>query len=230
VAIVNQINPAGEKEQTYNGFAPTDGADTLYTPIALKGFFTFNSSFQVQNISGAQMDITAEYSDGVTVTKEDIADGESATFVQSAEGHASGFSGSAVVTNSTGGDMVAIVNQSSAGGKASSFNMFSAGSTDWALPSLLHDYYGYNSAFQVQNVSGSSVDITVNYSDGTTATASGVADNQIASFVQANESHAGTWSGSATLEATGEVVVVVNQDAPADFDKQYSYNPVPVME
>jgi hypothetical protein len=227
VAVVNQITPSDEKEQTYNGFAPADGADTLYNPIALKDYFTFNSSFQVQNISGATMDITAEYSDGVSVTKTGIADGDAATFLQATEAHASNWTGSAMISNSTGGDMVAIVNQASSGGKASSFNMFSASSTKWALPSLLYDFYGYNSAFQVQNVSGSAADISVTYSDGTTASASGVADNDVASFIQATETHASGWSGSAIVEATGGVVVVVNQDAPADFDKQYSYNAVP---
>jgi hypothetical protein len=163
----------------------------------------------------------------VSVTKEDIADGESATFLQATEAHASNFTGSVIVTNDTGGDMVAIVNQASSGGKASSFNMFSQSSTKWALPSLLHAFYGYNSAFQVQNVSGGLVDITVSYSDGTVSSAFNVADNDVASFIQALESHPNTWSGSAIVEATGGVVVVVNQDAPADFDKQYSYNPVP---
>lgn len=230
VAVVNQISPSDEKEQTYNGFAPDNGGDTLYNPIVLKDYFTFNSSFQVQNISGAAMDITADYSDGIEVTKENIADGESATFLQATEAHASGFTGSVIVTNDTGGDMVAIVNQASSGGKASSFNMFCTCYEKWILPSLLYDYYGYNSAFQVQNVSGGPVDITVTYSDGTTSTAEDVADNDVASFIQANESHASGWSGSATVEATGVVAVVVNQDAPADFDKQYSYNPVPIIE
>jgi hypothetical protein len=228
VAVVNQITPSDEKEQTYNGFLPDDGVDTLFDPIVLKDYFTFNSSFQVQNISGAPMDITASYSDGMVVTKEDIADGESATFIQATEAHASGFTGSVIVTNDTGGDMVAIVNQASSGGKASSFNMLCSCHEKWALPSLLYDYYGYNSAFQVQNVSGGPADISVTYSDGTTASASGVADNDVASFIQATESHASGWAGSAIVEATGCVVVVVSQDAPADFDKQYSYNPAPV--
>jgi hypothetical protein len=230
VAVVNQISPSDEKEQSYNGFPPTDGADTLFNPIVLKDYFQFNSSFQVQNVSGAPMDITADYSDGLSVTKEDIAHGQSATFIQETEAHASGFTGSVIVTNDTGGDMVAIVNQASSGGKASSFNMYCRCYEKWVLPSLLYEYYDYSSSYQVQNVSGGPVDITATYSDGTTATRIGVPDNDVATFIQADESHASGWSGSATLEATGDVVVVVNQDAPADFDKQYSYNPSPVIE
>lgn len=229
VAMVNQISPNGNKEQTYNGFSPSDGNDTLYTPIALKNYFNFNSSFQVQNISGASMDIIATYSDGVVTTVTNVADGDAATFAQRNEAHSDNWAGSAIITNSTGGAMVGIVNQASSKGKASSFNMFSGGSAEWALPSLLHDYYGgYNSSFQVQNISGAPVNISVTYSDGLTASATNVPDNGVALFAQGPEAHATRWGGSAIVSATGDVVIVVNQDAPGTIDKQYSYNAVPL--
>jgi len=230
VAVVNQINANGEKEQTYNGFAPADGGATLYNPIALKAYYTFNTAFQVQNISGAPMDICATYSDGIDqVCETNVADGASAMFNQAGETHADGFQGSAVITNTTGGNMVGIVNQASPSGKASSFNMFAEGATKWALPSLLKAYYEYNSGFQLQNISGGPVNITVTYSDGEVETAENVANGASAAFQQSVEGHVDGWNGSATVEATGAIVVVVNQDAPANFDKQYSYNAVPLQ-
>lgn len=230
VAMVNQIagsspGPVTNKEQTYNGFSPTDGAAILYAPIALYAYYGYNSSFQVQNISGAPMNITATYSDGRVMTVNNVAHGQAATFLQHLEGHAPGWTGSAVITNNTGGNMVGIVNQASAK-NASSYNMFSGGSTQWALPSLLKAYYGFNSAFQVQNISGGPVNITVTYDDGVTASATNVPNNSVATFIQAGEAHASGWAGSARVTATGNVVVVVNQEGPGTGDMQYSYNGV----
>lgn len=231
VAVVNQISEAGNLEQTYNGFAPASGGDTLYAPIALNAYYGFNSAMQVQNVSGAAMDISVEYSDGVTATVTAVADGESATFQQSLEGHAAGWTGSAKFTNSTGGDMVGIVNQQGST-SAASYNMYSGGATEWALPSLLYQFYGFTSAYQVQNISGGDVDIAVTYDDGTTASAAAVADGAAVSFVQnAEVGHTAGWAGSAKITATGDIVIVVNQDVltAGVIDFQYSYNAVPVQ-
>jgi hypothetical protein len=232
VAVVNQISVNGNKEQSYNGFAPTDGASTLYTPIALRQYYTFNSAFQIQNISNDPMDITATYSDGYEATVSAVAPGASATFQQAGEtAHGTGWTGSAVITNDTGGAMVGIVNQASPGGKASSFNMFSAGAAQWALPSLLYQYYGgYNSAFQVQNISSGAINCDVLYSDAVTASATDIPANGVATFTQRTETgHVTRWAGSAIVTCTGNAVIVVNQDAPASVDKQYSYNGVPLQ-
>jgi hypothetical protein len=231
VAVVNQITEAGNLEQTYNGFAPASGGDTLYAPIALHAYYGFNSAFQVQNISGAPMDITATYSDGISETVTSVADGASATFLQANEAHVATWTGSAKITNSTGGAMVGIVNQQGAV-SAASYNMYSSGASAWALPSLLYQYYGFTSAFQVQNVSGGTTDITVTYDDVTTASATGVADGGVATFIQNNEAgHTGPWAGSARVTAGGDIVIVVNQDVltAGAIDYQYSYNAVPLQ-
>lgn len=234
VAIVNQIGdtaPSVNLEQAYNGFAPVSGAATLYTPIALHDYYSFNSAFQIQNISGSAMDICATYSDGYFACQTGIADGASATFLQQGEPHAATWTGSATITNTTGGDMVGIVNQQG-GNSAASFNMYAAGSTNWALPSLLYQYYSFTSAFQVQNISSGSVDITVTYDDGASASATGVAAGQVATFIQALETgHTANQAFSAVIAATGDIVVVVNQDVitPGAIDYQYSYNAVPTQ-
>ena len=231
VAIVNQITESNNQEQTYNGFAPADGNDVLYGPIMLKGYYGFNSAFQVQNVSGAPMDITATYSDGEVETVTGVPDGASATFIQQNENHADGWTGSVQVTNSTGGAMVGIVNQQGARG-AASYNMYAGGSQTWALPSLLYKYYGFTSAFQVQNISGGPVDITITYDDGTSNSASGVADGDVVAFIQDLEGgHTSPWAGSARVEADGDIVIVVNQDVLTQgvIDFQYSYNAVPLQ-
>ena len=231
VAVVNQITEVGNLEQTYNGFAPASGGATLYAPIALHAYYGFNSAFQVQNISGAPMDITVTYSDGISDTWPSVADGGSATFLQENEAHVATWSGSAMVSNSTGGAMVGIVNQQGTT-SAASYNMYSSGASAWALPSLLYQYYGFTSAFQVQNVSGGATDITVTYDDATTASATAVPDGGVATFIQNNETgHAVNWAGSARVTAGGDIVIVVNQDVltAGAIDYQYSYNAVPLQ-
>jgi hypothetical protein len=231
VAVVNQISEGGNLEQTYNGFAPASGGDTLYAPIALNAFYGFNSAMQVQNVSGAAMDISVEYSDGITATVAGVADGESATFIQANEGHAASWTGSAKFTNSTGGDMVGIVNQQGTT-SAASYNMYASGATEWALPSLLFQYYGFTSAFQVQNIGDTPVDITVEYDDGSSASATDVAGGAAYSFIQNDETgHTANWAGSAKVTADGPIVIVVNQDvlSAGAIDYQYSYNAVPLQ-
>lgn len=229
VAIVNQIGESLNMEQAYNGFAPTDGASTLYAPVVLYAYYTFYSAFQVQNISGSTMDICATYSDGYYTCKTSIADGESATFIQNTETHSSTWTGSAVVTNTIGGDMVAIVNQQG-GVSAASYNAYAGGSPQWALPSLLYQYYGFSSAYQCQNVSSGAVDIAVTYDDGASASASSVAAGDTATFIQAFESgHTANQAFSAIVTATGgDIVCVVNQDkiTAGAIDYMYSYNAV----
>jgi hypothetical protein len=230
VAIVNQIGVNANLEQTYNGFAPADGGPTLYAPIALRAYYGFNSAMQVQNISSGPMDIIATYSDGVTKTVTNVAVGASATFLQANEAHADKWTGSAKITNSTGGAMVGIVNQQGAK-SAASYNMYTGGAQTWILPSLLHKYYGFTSAFQIQNVGTGPVDITVTYDDGTTKSATGIAAGATTNFLQDNEvEHVNNWAGSARVTATGDIVVVVNQDVltAGSIDYQYSYNAVPL--
>ena len=241
VAIVNQIGdtaPSVNLQQTYNGFAPADSGNTLYAPIALNEFYGFNSSFQVQNISGDTMTICATYSDGVRECVEDVEDRASATFLQGYETHEPNWTGSAIVTNTIGGAMVGIVNQQS-DKSAASFNMYIGGASMWALPSLLDEYYGFTSAFQVQNISGDIVDILVTYDDGVRRRIDGIAHGGVATFVQADEiGHTPNQAFSAlvrslapgTTELGGDIVVVVNHDLinPGAIDYQYSHNPMPL--
>jgi hypothetical protein len=231
VAVVNQMSDGANLEQTYNGFALANAGSTLYTPIALHEFYGFNSSFQVQNVSGAEMDICATYSDDVYECVEGVADGASATFLQGDEDHATQWTGSAVITNTTGGDMVGVVNQQG-GNSAASFNMYTGGAAKWSLPSLLYEFFGFTSSFQVQNVSDSQVEVAVTYDDGVTVDTKSVAAGDTATFVQNDETgHTANQAFSAVVEATGgEIVVVVNQDVltPGAIDYQYSYNAVPL--
>jgi hypothetical protein len=221
VTMVNQDNATAKMEQSYNGFG--GGATTLYLPVVMYQYYGWDTAFQIQNIGGSATNIVATFSDGKVVTKTNILPRSAAMFVQSGEGHASGFLGSVKVTG--GQNLVGIVNQQSATtGKASSYNAFTAASTKFVLPAVMKSFYGFNSAFQCQNVSGTDTTITVAYSDGVPASKPALAGTS-ALFVQSAEAHAAGWSGAATVTAGQNIVCIVNEEGPNGIgDNSMSYN------
>jgi hypothetical protein len=220
VTVVNQDNAIAKMEQTYNGFGA--GATTLYLPVTMYHYYGFDTAFQIQNIGGSATDIVATFSDGKVITKTNIAPKAAAMFVQASEGHAASFLGSAKVTGTQ--NLVGIVNQQNATtGKASSYNAFTAASTTFVLPAVMKSFYGFNSAFQCQNVTTSNTTINVTYSDGVLASKPALA-GQSALFVQSSEAHA-SWSGAATVTAGQNIVCIVNEEGPNGIgDNAMSYN------
>lgn len=223
VTVVNQDNATAKMEQTYNGFGA--GATTLYLPVTMYRYYGFDTAFQIQNIGGSTTNIVATFSDGMVITKTNIAPRAAAMFVQSSEGHAASFLGSAKITNTAGQNLVGIVNQQNATtGKASSYNAFTAAATTFVLPAVMKSFYGFNSAFQCQNVSGTDTTITVAYSDGVPASKPALAGKS-ALFVQSSEAHAPGWSGAATVTAGQNIVCIVNEEGPNGIgDNAMSYN------
>jgi hypothetical protein len=218
-------NMTGAVLQTYNAFTTGDGGTTLYAPALFNDYYGYVSSIQVQNVGTVATDITVTYSDGIVKTANGVGAGSSALFYQPTEGHASGWAGSATVTSSAA-DVVAVVAQLSAV-KASNYNAASGGATTIVAPALFKGFYGYDTALTVMNVGSVATDISVSYSDGLSASATGVAPGNSAQFFQFLEGHAAGWSGAGTVTSTAAPIMgVVNEEniAATDGDWQYSYN------
>jgi hypothetical protein len=211
--------------QTYNAFASAEGGPTLYVPAVFNAYYGYDSSIQVQNVGATATDITVTYSDAVVKTVTGVAPNSSALFYQPTEGHASGWAGSATVTSSAT-DVVAVVAQLSSV-KASNYNAASGGTMEIVAPALFKNFYGYDTALTVMNVGSVTTDISVSYSDGLSASATGVAAGDSAQFFQFLEGHASGWSGSARVTSSASPIMgVVNEEyiAKTDGDWQYSYN------
>jgi hypothetical protein len=160
------------------------------------GKFTYTSGFQVQDLSGAGANVTISYydQDGAKVAEgtDTIAADSSATYfpIDSVGGTSLGltsFNGSIVV--SADNQVGAVVNVlSSDFSAAASYVGSSAGATSVQLPLLMQGNSGFDTWFNVQNTGTDTANVTVSYSDGTSATAS-VAAGSAATFDQATESH-----------------------------------------
>jgi hypothetical protein len=220
----------------------------LLAATAISGFAkpqNYDSGFQVQNLSSdtdANITMTFYNRNGtVDLTVNDSIDmGGSNTYFPLTDdpGNPNGFpTGSGDVSDNFDGSVVISSNTEIAAianlGADSllfgaSYNGFSAGSPDVALPLLMYDNYGFDTWISVQNTGTSTTDITVDYSDGDSTTVTGVAPGAAAKFDQMTESHASGWVGSATASTSdggsGSIAATVIQEGPATL---YAYGGFP---
>lgn len=189
---------------------------------------TYDSGIQVQNLEATDANITITFynADGSTAAtvNDTVPGGGSNTYFplenmgSPPASVPSGFDGSVVIASDK--QVAAIANVLGSDGTdplafGASYSGFSAGSTSSFLPLLMNDNFGFTTWFSVQNTSSGSVDITVNYSDGTSATALSVAPGAAAKFEQDMESHAAGWVGSGVVTATGgEIAATVMEVGP----------------
>ena len=160
--------------------------------LALAQFkFSYTSGFQVQNLetSDASVVITYYNQDGSTAftANDTIPASGSKTYFPLPSGLGGSFNGSVVVSSDkkTG----AVVNVLSTDFKASaSYVGADQGSTTVQLPLLMKGNAGFDTWFNVQNVSTSAASVSVSYSDGTSASAT-IQPGAAATFNQATETH-----------------------------------------
>ena len=230
VAVVNQNNVGALQQQTYEGFSPSSAGTELFVPVLMRNFYGFNTSVQVQNVGAGSTDVTIHYSNGTSKTETLPTNGSSYLFTQGNDtALPSGWIGSARIT-STSEDIVAVANQQNVGtGKASSYNAFASTATGFVGPNVMKNFYGFNTAVQVQNV-GSTTTCTATFSNGTSQTSPSLAQYETHLFTQANNADLGTsFIGSVSLSCGGQpFVAIVNQEGPSGMgDNSMSYNAIP---
>ncbi len=249
VASLMQINTSTFKVlMGYNGF--TGGSTTVNLPLVMANNSGYYTGIQIQNVGTATTNVTVSYSANTAGafapandTCNSLAAGASCTLIQLGGTWGSNqYVGSATVTNSAAQPLVAIVNQvcpgglpacSSAVGTASEGFDPSTATSNVSAPLVMANNSGYYTGIQVQNVSGSAVDVTVTYgpnsagafapsADTTTSLAAGASWTVIQT--------GGAWTGnsyvgSAQITATGPIVALVNEINPAAAgDQFFTYN------
>ena len=192
---------------------PVSGAQAQ-KPVA------FESSIQIRNLSANAGQITLAFYNlnGFMVGSSDqpIGANETLSFLRSTMPIGPGFDGSVIVASN-----VPVAGMSNLHGlmdatnvmSYGAFTAFGFGSPTVYLPTLMKNNYGYDTFFYAQNLSGNDANITVNYSDGVTKTATGVKPGASAKFDQALEDHAGKVF-AATVSATQNIAVTVAQNGP----------------
>jgi len=174
----------------------------------------YTSGFQVQNLSSKTATITITYynPDGTTATTATDtipANGSKTYFPIHA---ASGFNGSVVISSDQ--QIASVVNVlTSSGAKAgASYVAASQGGTTVSLPLLMKNNSGYNTWFHLQNTGTSDANVTINYSDGTSATAT-IKPGAAKLFDQSTETHSAAVF-SANITSNQPVAAAVMEENP----------------
>jgi hypothetical protein len=249
----------------YNGFAA--GSATVALPLIMANNSTFYTAFQVQNVGGsscATINVTygantvAGGNNPVAETAFSLGAGASKTFIQAAAPPANGsavnnwgtigkYIGSATISGS-GCSLVAIVNEQSAsvgpsGAAYEGFNPTNA-TGQVSMPLIMANNSSYYTAFQVQNVGGSTcATINVTYGANTAGAGNPVAESAFSlaagaskTFIQNlgpggdsgvnNWTSVGKYIGSATISGSGCTLAAIVNESSFSFpgDQFASYN------
>ena len=227
VAAVVNIGDA-DSGASYSGVGGSEVANTLYAPAIYDNYYNFYSDVVVQNATSGAINITLEILEPdnptpvYTDTKTNVAANASVTWEQEGLTElATDQNYSAKITGT--GAVAAIVNiygKAGSDGTLFSYNAFSAGSTTVYAPIIMNDYYGYTTAMVVQNMSTSTANVTITYSDaGTASDWSGtIGPGEAKSF----------WSGDASFNIPPHQLlgakVVSDQDVAVIVNEQNGYN------
>jgi hypothetical protein len=198
----------------------------MIVPAAF-GISTYNTGFQVQNLSDTNTaNITIVYytktgSTDATVS-DTIAAGSSKTYFPI--GASAGFDGSVVISSDQ--PVAAITNILGDGlGFGASYESFSGGAGEVSLPLIMKANSGFTTWFNVQNTGSSAVNVSIAYSNSTcTDSVSNLAPGAAATVNQANNTCLPSpYVGSATVTAAsgGSVVATVLQVGPSTL---FAYN------
>jgi hypothetical protein len=229
VATMVQISSdtAVKNRPLSNGFASGDSEVLLAT--VLKNQFNTTSRFSVQNASAGAVDLTVSFYNAaapanppIVVTHNNLPAGAAKYFdVGTLAQVPSPFNGSAIVSakvagTSTPADIVASVLELSTNGPdASSFEGVTGGAATVYMPSALCNAFGATSAYAVQNTSSTNAAaVTVTYSNGITQQAN-IAPGAKFSFngcaAGTNGTNPAGFNGSSIVTSTGGDIVVIGK-------------------
>ncbi len=182
--------------------------------------FTYTSGFQLQNLDPetATVSIVFYNQDGsieASVPDSVPGNGSKTYFPLTVT---DGFNGSVVISSDK--RVAAIGNILGDGGlAAASYSAATEGSTNVQIPLLMKNNSGYNTWFNVQNTGASDASVTVNYSDGTTNSAT-IKPGAAYTFNQATETHPVTVF-SAIVESNVPIAASVIEENP---DVMFAYS------
>jgi parallel beta-helix repeat protein len=205
---------------TYNGMS--SGATTAWLPMFFKnGFGSYNTALYVQNLTASSANLTIDYInlDGtVACTDNDTLDANaskgywSLSIACDTGSLPGGFVGGVKVTSTQN---ILAVGRAHLGTQITTYNGFPGGATSAYLPMLFRKAFGgtYNAALYLQNVSGSSADVVIEYlnSAGTVVATQNVtlAANAISSiWLPGVVGLADGFAGGARISSTQNVIAV----------------------
>ncbi len=184
-------------------------------PQASAAMFSYTSGILVYNLSstGTTVNVIFYEPNGDIDTTANVAvDGNDYVnlFPLSAS---SGFNGSVIISSAT--EIAATSNMLGYTGgtnvSAGSYTASSSGSGTVYLPTLMKSHYGYTTWYNVQNAGDGTATISVNYTDGTSASGT-IAVGAAKTFEQATETHSASLF-SAKITSNENIVVTVVEES-----------------
>lgn len=188
---------------------------------------TYDSCFQVQNLSTTNADIVIYYyaqgnTTAVASPSDTVPASGSVTYCP-LSAVSDGFNGSIVIESTEPVAAIANVTGGSWGAYNASYAGFDGGATTVNLPLLFANNYGFNTWFNVQNVGSAAADVDIVYSDGTSSLNNTIQPNLAMTFNQATESH-NQAVFAAAITSDQPVVVTVMEVGPSGSPMLFGYN------
>jgi hypothetical protein len=232
VAAVLNFSDA-DSGASYSGV--TEPGPILYAPGIYDNYYDYYSNIVVQNASDSAQTITVEiYEPGNTTpvkiqTAANVAKNGYASFEQEGLAELADDQFYSAKIKGASGDVAAIVNIYGRGGTDNqlySYNPFSAGATVGYAPVILNNYYGYNSALVIQNLSETTAaTVVITYSDGTIKNATiqpGASDSRYTPFEGLPDGVDGLHAAKVECTNGQPIVVLVNESN--DYNRAASYS------
>ena len=207
--------------------AATIGAGSAQPASAL--VFSYTAGIQVQNLSAAPASVVISFynADGTTTGNGGIsgnipASGSATYFPFKDTEVKAGFNGSAVVSSDQ--QVAAVVNVLGSGpaNSAASYIGFQQGANTLLVPLLMKANSGFSTWMKAQNTGSAAANVTVAYSDGTSATAT-IAPGAAATFDQSTEAHNAAVF-AATITSNQPLAATIMQE---DSKTLFAYNAFP---
>ncbi len=230
IGVQESTNAANMKYQgTYGGFAGDAAADKFYVPVVMKAFYNYTTEISVQNAGTGDVNVTITYDPGgYTDTKTGLKAGQAVRFNNAnTTGMANGYIGSAIITTSAGGKVVAVVNQINASAyQEQTYEGFSDASSGTLLyvPVVMRGFYNWNTSVQVQNVGSASTNVAIIFSNGTQQTQTVGAGQSYLFTQQNNAALPASWLGSARVTSSASNIVAIVNQQNTGTGKAASYN------
>ncbi len=214
VQLPQGASPGTRNRPLSNGFS--GGGNTVLVATVLKNYYNTNTMFSVQNIGNAAANLTFRFyntSAAEVYSFTQTVQPGAAYYVDAGQlaGLGSSFNGSAVV-ESSGIIAGSVLELSTTGSGASSFEGVSSGAIKVYMPSALCNAFGANTSYAVQNTSlTDSATVTVTYSNNVVHTQS-IGPGAKQSFVAcAAPGMPSGFNGSAIIESNGVPIVAIGK-------------------
>jgi len=180
VAVDNQTAAATGNTQSYSGFV--SGGSILYVPAIYTDYYGWNSSINVRKLGAGNVTVDVTFSDNETASCALTDATPSCLLYIPGEHPGKGYFGATLDAN--GAEIIAVVNAAN-GKQAQTYNAVvdGTGTETVGIPSVMKNYYGWNTSFTCQNVGATATTLKVAY-DGYAANAYDTAELQMGDTVE----------------------------------------------